>query len=118
MRVCVCLCVCVCACVQELLRKAVDVEEGKVAADQKLNKRLEMMVPMTAGQREVCACLSRDNLRCTLGISVYWNVTVASLCLCLCVSMCLHRSAKCRKGGEACPILFCLCVCVTGSVAG
>ena len=47
-----------CVCVQELLRKAVDVEEGKVAADQKLNKRLVMMVPMTAGQREVCACLS------------------------------------------------------------
>ena len=39
---------------QELLQSAVDVEETRFAADQKLNRRLEMMEPMSAAQREVC----------------------------------------------------------------
>lgn len=39
---------------QELLQSAVDVEETRLAADQKLNRRLEMMEPMSAAQREVC----------------------------------------------------------------
>ncbi|CAI8041464.1 Ribosome biogenesis protein NOP53 [Geodia barretti] len=37
---------------QELLRSAVDVEEARLAADMKINKRLEAMEPMTATQRE------------------------------------------------------------------
>ena len=52
-RFCIAVCLCITLCVQELLRSAVDVEETRLAADQKINKRLEPMEPMTASEREV-----------------------------------------------------------------
>ena len=45
---------------QDLLRSAVEVEVQKVASEEKLNKRLQQMSPMTASQRDVRARASNQ----------------------------------------------------------
>ena len=45
---------------QDLLRSAVEVEVQKVVSEEKLNKRLQQMSPMTASQRDVRARASNQ----------------------------------------------------------
>lgn len=68
-------------------------EEARLSADQRINKKLAAMEPMTAVEREVCVCILTQMCASVAVCGFYQAYLYIHTCMCparMCLLMCIY----------------------------